>query len=210
LKLFKGSVTSDGLPEHELAACVAAGPHPALCTPNATLVGHPQGLAGMLLPLVPPDFVNLAGPPSLDSCTRDIYAPGLQLEAPALLQIALSVAAAVAHLHARGVMHGDLYAHNILWQLSTGQAMLSDLGAATLLPVASRSVSAGMKALDVRAFGHLLNELLARCATPVPQVVDMAYQCQAPAYERPTMEDVLKALRQPLVPGASLPQHPGG
>ena len=210
LKLFKGSVTSDGLPEHELAACVAAGPHPALCTPHATLVGHPQGLAGMLLPLVPPDFVNLAGPPSLDSCTRDVYAPGLQLEAPALLRIALSVAAAVAHLHARGVMHGDLYAHNILWQPSTGQAMLSDLGAATLLPAGSRSGSPAMKALDVRAFGHLLNELLAHCATPLPQVVEMAHQCRAPASERPTMEEVLQALRQPLVPGARLPQQHGG
>jgi hypothetical protein len=80
LKLFKGAVTSDGLPEHELAACLAAGQHPALCTPVAQLVDHPDGLSGLLLPLIPPDFVNLAGPPSLSSCTRDVYAPGLQME----------------------------------------------------------------------------------------------------------------------------------
>ncbi len=34
LKLFKGAVTSDGLPEHERDACLVAGQHPALCTPK--------------------------------------------------------------------------------------------------------------------------------------------------------------------------------
>jgi hypothetical protein len=64
LKLFKGAVTSDGLPEHEMAAGGAAGAHPALCTPVARLQGHPDGAQGMLLPLIPPGHVLLAGPPS--------------------------------------------------------------------------------------------------------------------------------------------------
>lgn len=198
LKLFKGAVTSDGLPEHELAACVAAGQHPALCTPTARLAGHPDGLAGLLLPRIPSDFVNLAGPPSLSSCTRDVYAAGLQLRVPVLLQLAHTVASAVAHLHVRGVMHGDLYAHNILWHPGTGQAVLSDFGAATLLPTGQPALSRALQALEVLAFGHLLNELLAR-AVPgqhLPAaVVALVQACtQAQPAQRPHMVAVAQAL----------------
>jgi hypothetical protein len=199
LKLFKGSVTSDGLPEHELAACVAAGPHPALCTPHATLAGHPQRLAGMLLPLVPPHFVNLAGPPSLDSCTRDVYAPDVQFSAPVLLRLARAVAAALAHLHARGMMHGDLYAHNILWQRTAGDALLSDLGAATLLPAHDPALTRALQALDVRAFGHLLHELLARSPSVVPAAMALAQACVAPPPQRPAMVDVARVLNEMLL-----------
>ncbi|MEN9376708.1 MAG: hypothetical protein RL710_1865, partial [Pseudomonadota bacterium] len=102
LKLFKGAITSDGLPEHELAACLAAGHHPALCTPSGELTGHPQNARGLLLPLIAPSFTNLAGPPSLDSCTRDVYAPRLLIELPLALQLVGQIANALAHLHQRG------------------------------------------------------------------------------------------------------------
>jgi hypothetical protein len=161
LKLFKGAVTSDGLPEHELAACQAAGQHPALCTPSAELGDHPEGARGMLLPLLPPELVNLAGPPSFDSCTRDVYAPGFTLPASAALRLARTMAGALAHLHQRGVMHGDFYAHNILWNPASGDAMLSDLGGATLLPDDQPALRRALLALDVRAFGCLLEELVA-------------------------------------------------
>jgi len=159
LKLFKGLVTSDGLPEHELAACLAAGQHPALCTPSGVLTGHPEGTRGLVLPLIPPNFTNLAGPPSLESCTRDVYPGDLHISAPTALRLATQLADAVAHLHARGVMHGDLYAHNILWDPHTAQALLSDFGGATLLPDARTALRSALLALEVRAFGLLLEEL---------------------------------------------------
>ncbi|MEZ5703082.1 MAG: leucine-rich repeat-containing protein kinase family protein [Burkholderiaceae bacterium] len=115
LKRFKGDVTSDGLPEHEIAGSLAAGAHPALCTPVAELGGHPDRTRGILLPLLPPQMVNLAGPPSMASCTRDVYAPGFGLTAEKAWRVAGQVLAGVAHLHRKGVMHGDLYAHNVLW-----------------------------------------------------------------------------------------------
>ena len=161
LKLFKGAVTSDGLPEHELAACLAAGQHPALCTPNAELTDHPQGTTGLLLPLIPPHYANLAGPPSLDRCTRDVYASGLRIPVPAVMRLAQDMAQALAHLHRRGVMHGDFYAHNILWDPITGQALLSDFGAGTLLPMDQPALSRALQALEVRAFGYLLEESVA-------------------------------------------------
>ncbi|MEO7105457.1 MAG: leucine-rich repeat-containing protein kinase family protein, partial [Rhodoferax sp.] len=148
LKLFKGAVTSDGLPEHELAACLAAGQHPALCTPSAELADHPQGTRGLLLPLIPPTYTNLAGPPSLETCTRDVYPVGLRIPAPVALRLALGMAEAVAHLHQQGVMHGDLYAHNILWDPANGQALLSDFGAGTLLPADQPQTSRALQALE--------------------------------------------------------------
>ena len=201
LKLFKGLMTSDGLPEHELAACLSAGQHPALCTPFAELADHPQATRGLLLPLIPPHYANLAGPPSLDSCTRDVYAPGLQIPTTAVLRIARDMAAAVAHLHQRGVMHGDLYAHNILWNPADGQALLSDFGGATLLPLDQPDLSRSMLALEVRAFGCLLDELVAHAEPDAGQVASMAdvyalaQAClSAKPLVRPSMADVANAL----------------
>jgi hypothetical protein len=161
LKLFKGEMTSDGLPEDELAACLAAGQHPVLTTPVARLAGHPAQAQGLLMPLIPAAHVNLAGPPSLQSCTRDVYAPDFRLSAALALRIACDVAGAVAHLHQRSVMHGDLYAHNILLG-QDGHALLGDFGAACFKP-ADAAQSLALEKIEVRAFGYLLEELLERC-----------------------------------------------
>lgn len=201
LKLFKGAVTSDGLPEHELAASLAAGQHGALCTPSAQLVEHPQGARGLLLPLIPPNHAVLAGPPSLDSCTRDVYAADLRTTAPLVLRLAQTIAGAVAHLHQRGVMHGDLYAHNILWDPSNADALLSDFGAATLLPLDRPATVRALQALEVRAFGYLLKELLdlveppARQSAALAAIARLAQDCLngAPA-ARPTMAEVAQAM----------------
>ena len=204
LKLFKGAMTSDGSPEHELAACLAAGQHPTLCTPNATLVAHPQALLGLLLPLIPAEFVNLAGPPSLETCTRDVYPADLRMDAATASRIAFQVADAVAHLHARGVLHGDLYGHNILWNPSNGQALLSDFGAATQLPADGNPQRLALQALEVRAFGCLLDEMLALIEPPATPAVTsqrltaLVQACMdvIPA-KRPTMAEVAQALTSP-------------
>jgi hypothetical protein len=194
LKLFKGQVTSDGLPQDELAACLVAGAHPALCTPVGELHGHPNGLRGLALPLIPTGHCVLAGPPSLASCTRDVYASGFAIGADKALKVASTIAQAVAHLHHRGVLHGDLYGHNILWDPATGNAVLSDFGAATLLPTDQPKLRHALQATDVRAFGCLLEELSAHAddgasASPVRTLLgDRALACLRPeADQRPTM-----------------------
>lgn len=42
VKLFKGQVTSDGLPLSEMAACIHAGTHPHLIPAIAKVTGHPS------------------------------------------------------------------------------------------------------------------------------------------------------------------------
>ena len=192
LKLFKGEVTSDGLPEDELAACLAAGEHPSLTTPVARLTDHPGQAQGLLMPLIPSAHLNLAGPPSLQTCTRDVYPAGFSLPAALALGIARDVANAVAHLHQRGVMHGDLYAHNILIDPVHGQARLGDLGAATRLPGHAPELRHRLLALEVRAMGCLLEELAAHTPAPTSQAVHrLAQTCLSPVpSDRPSMAEV--------------------
>jgi hypothetical protein len=202
LKLFKGAVTSDGLPEDELAACLAAGQHPALTTPVASLTGHPTQAQGLLMPLIPAGHVNLAGPPSLQTCTRDVYPSGFSLSESMALQIACDVANAVAHLHQQGVMHGDLYAHNILMDPALGEARLGDFGAATQLPANQPDMCQPLLALEVRAFGCLLEELAALLPSPSPSpspaglalhALAQACLCPVPS-DRPVMAEVKRQL----------------
>ncbi|GAA3993988.1 leucine-rich repeat-containing protein kinase family protein [Hymenobacter fastidiosus] len=162
VKLFKGALTSDGLPHSEMAACISAGPHPNLVGVEGQVGGHPQGAEGLVLTLIDPGFGNLAGPPSFASCTRDVYAPGTAFPLAAALRIARGIAAAAAHLHARGILHGDLYAHNIM-TTPAGDCLLGDFGAASFFDPEDHKTAPALQRLEARAFGCLLEELLAHC-----------------------------------------------
>ena len=169
LKVFKAAFTSDGTPQSELAAGMAAGQHPHLLTPLAQVHGHPHGQLAMALPLLAAGWQNLAGPPSLSSCTRDVYAHGTCFTPATAQRLLACVRSAVEHLHAQGVLHGDLYAHNILWQPATGEAILSDLGAAALTHAPPAQQVAQLQAMEWRAFAHLHAEVMARCHAEMPQ-----------------------------------------
>ena len=158
-KLFKGEVTSDGLPRSEMAACIAAGDHPNLIRVAGQLAERADSAPGLLLELIDPTFRPLAGPPSLASCTRDCYAPERRFAFDEALRMARGVASAVEHLHGRGILHGDLYAHNLLAN-DHGECLLGDFGAASFLPPDARA----LQRIEARAFGYLLEELLERCA----------------------------------------------
>lgn len=111
------------------------------------------------MPLIGPSFRTLAGPPSLASCTRDVYADDQRLPARAVMRMAAGLASALQHLHARGLLHGDLYAHNILHD-GEGAALLGDFGAASFVGAAPVDQVERLKRLDVRALGCLFEELL--------------------------------------------------
>ena len=214
LKVFKGEVTSDGLPLTELAACLQAGSHPQLIPAIGRLGGHPVGADGLLMPLVGPEFRTLAGPPSLASCTRDVYDPALRLAPGAVLTLAAGVADALAHLHARGLSHGDLYAHNILHD-DYGQARLGDFGAASFLGSVPPHQAAGLRAMDVRAFGCLLEELAGCCDAPAPAFAQMSALAQAcldtEGDRRPSAAELARSLRElAAVRPASLTLLPDG
>ena len=193
LKLFKGAMTSDGLPEREMAACLAAGAHPNLTGALGRITNHPQGVEGLVMPLLPADWRVLAGPPSLASCSRDVYDPTLTLAPEVALRIARGTAEACAHLHARGILHGDLYGHNILWDGTQGAAVVSDFGAASTL--LEGPAGAALRRVEVRAWGLLLGELLTLSGVEAGPWRDLEQVCtSAPVAQRPDFAEVLGVL----------------
>lgn len=202
LKLFKGAVTSDGLPASEMATWMQAGSHPQLISLLGKLGGHPEGSQGLVMPLIGRDFHALAGPPSLESCTRDVYPQGLRLSVDQMLQMAHGMASVTAHLHAQDILHGDLYAHNTLHD-GQGRVLLGDFGAASLLP-ADAARAAALQRVEVRAWGYLLEELLqhAQGAADVrEQAIAQALEALRDAClslqpaQRPEMTEVVAVLR---------------
>lgn len=200
VKLFKGAVTSDGLPRNEMAACVEAGAHPNLIPVLGRLEAHPDATEGLVMALIDSGFRSLAGPPSLESCTRDIYPAGTRFTPEVALAIARGIASAAAHLHGRGILHGDLYAHNIL-HCGQGRVLLGDFGAASCVPPHDRQAAEALQRIEVRAFGCLLEELLAACseadrARPALQpLAALQARCLADSPgSRPLFAEVVQAL----------------
>ena len=202
VKLFKGAVTSDGLPDCEMAACIRAGDHPNLIPVVGKVKDHPAGTHGLVMELIDPQFTNLAGPPSLESCTRDVYDADTRFELASVLRLAYGMASAACHLHRQGVMHGDLYAHNILHG-GQGRALLGDFGAASFYATDDRHFRFALQRLEVRAYGCLLEELIDRCdlvaaqADIAAKLVALKENCLSEEIDsRPLFDEIAAVLRQ--------------
>ena len=199
VKLYKGTITSDGSPLHEMHACIAAGQHPNLINVFGRVVGHPQQQAGLVMELIAPSFRNLAGLPSLESCSRDVYADSTRFNADSALRLARGIASAAAHLHAQGICHGDLYGHNILFN-DQGECLLGDFGAACLHATDDSPHTRALQRIEVRAFGILLGELLQRIDSGLSDQQRAALQhlqtrCMQPeVLARPDFVEICRAL----------------
>ena len=158
VKIYKGEVTSDGLPSDEMNACISAGNHPNLVTVLGKIKEHPADKHGLLMELIPANFRNLGGPPSFETCTRDTYPPETVFTLAEVIKISASIASVGKHLHALGVSHGDLYAHNTLVD-EEANTLFGDFGAGSTYHVHS-SKAAAIQRLEVRAFACLLDDLL--------------------------------------------------
>jgi hypothetical protein len=103
------------------------------------------------------------------------------------------------HLHAQGILHGDLYAHNILWHPEDG-GRLGDFGAAWMTGALDAAQARAFQGLEMRAFGCLLEELLERCNDAPPQAVaTLKDRCLQPdAASRPSFAEALSVLRRAL------------
>ena len=158
VKLFKSGLTSDGLPSCEMHANVMAGDHENLVGVKGVISNHPKGVQGLVMPLLNADLTILAQPPNFQTCSRDVYPAETTLTSAQAKHITNGVASAMLHLHAQGLIHGDLYAHNILW--NDEQVVLSDLGGASFLPIQDKAMTDALTLLDVRAYHVLVEELL--------------------------------------------------
>ena len=158
VKIFKGAVTSDGYAEDEVNAYMSTGDHPHLISVHARLKGEKP--LGLVLELIPSHYENLGLAPTFETCTRDTFAKGTHFSLQEVYSVLRAIASAAEHLHSKGLMHGDLYAHNILINREDEHCYFGDFGAATFY---DKSESRFEK-LEVSAFGCLIEDLLAHCS----------------------------------------------
>ncbi len=198
VKLFKGAMTSDGLPASEMAACLAVGGHPQCVGAIGRIAGHSDGVEGLVMPLLDPGYRPLAGPPSLKSCTRDIYSPDARFSTRQTPGLITNIATAAAHVHSLGFLHGDLYAHNVLHS-PDGGALLSDFGAASAYPPGTADK---IERIEVRALGILMQEVFDRCGdhTGLPaKLLALPAHCTQPHVSaRPGFRQITGILQQSL------------
>lgn len=158
LKVFKGAITSDGYAHDEMNATISTGEHPNLIKVLSKLAGDER--LGLVLEYIPDVYRNLGLPPDFETCTRDTFTEKTSFTPETIYAVAKGIASAAAHLHARGLMHGDLYAHNILIN-DDDHCYLGDFGAASFYEPHRKE----FERIEVRAFGCLLEDILSLCPT---------------------------------------------
>ncbi|MGR5254027.1 leucine-rich repeat-containing protein kinase family protein [Vibrio astriarenae] len=161
VKVFKGEITSDGYPEDELQACLKLGYHPNLVKSLAQ-VNEPNYLA-LIMELIPAHYRNLGLPPCLDSCTRDTFTPGFTLTIAQIEKIVAEMSDVFEHLHNNQVCHGDLYAHNTLFD-EQANIIFGDFGAASMYHMLTKTQQDKIKQIEHRALVHFIDDMLSLCA----------------------------------------------
>ena len=164
VKVFKGEVTSDGFPEDELDACLAAGDHPNLVKPLAK-ISEPD-CSALVMELIPESYTNLGQPPSFVTCTRDTFTQGQSFSIEAVAQITEQMKALVEHFKEKRISHGDLYAHNVLINQDC-HILLGDFGAASKYGHLTLAQQQGIQAIEQRALNFFIDDMLSLCADQV-------------------------------------------
>ena len=169
VKTFGAAMTSDGKPAQERTiSCVAS-----TLTSPALIEVLGQTPDGSLVMEFLDQYEAIAGPPSMESCSRDVYSPDMALTRKQGISIVTNLLQAMAQLHQKGIAHGDFYGHNILvHKEDPSQVRLSDFGAAffydkEMLPLLER--------IELRAFAIFVQEIcdiVAEEENELPALVD--------------------------------------
>lgn len=202
LKIFKGEITSDGLPNDEMLATISVGSHSNLVKVLGKVCNHPEEKNGLVFELIPKDYKNLGNPPSFETCTRDTFADNLYFSLESILQILLGISSAVSHIHSHGIIHGDLYAHNILVNDQTFHPLFGDFGAAAMYNKNSAFANL-IERIEVRAFGCLMEDLLVRAQSSdlnseiLKHLIKLKEDCmQANVRNRPDFTQITELLEK--------------
>lgn len=156
VKVFHGEVTSDGYPEDELDACLSVSAHPNLVSTIARI--EEPNCSALVMRLIPSEYINLGQPPSLESCTRDVFTKGQAFTQRQVDRFVNQMTSLVEHLEAAEVCHGDLYAHNTL-VAPDGHLLFGDFGAASRYQNLTDDQKAGIRRIERRALKHFEEDL---------------------------------------------------
>jgi serine/threonine protein kinase len=169
-------------------ATISTGEHPNLIKVLSKLSGDER--LGLVLEYIPNMYRNLGFPPDFETCTRDTFSKETSFSPETIYAVAKAIASAAAHLHARGLMHGDLYAHNILIN-DDDHCYLGDFGAASFYEPHHKA----FERIEVRAFGCLLEDMLSLCpikeGTIYTQLEELREKCMKDVVEeRPLFSEM--------------------
>lgn len=170
------------------------------------VTGHPDGKLAMLFPLLKQaDYFTLGLPPSFETITRDVYAEATVFSVSFVVTVLRSIAEACFHLHSQSIMHGDIYAHNVLSRRN-GVSLLTDFGAASLPgEYFGADVTKRLEKIEVRAFGCLIDDLIShvgslledKASDVIRQIESLSIQCLDTDLEkRPTFQYLVHSLNQ--------------
>ncbi len=155
IKVYGAELSTDGTVADEIAAmCAARNVEGAVVAQGVTRI---DGQAAVIMPLISVAYSQLAAPPDLCVYTRDRYSQTRTFTTDEATSLINTVQQTVQALHASGITHGDIYAHNLLYR-ADGDVVLNDFGAASLFT----GEDAGRRAIDMHACELLEQEIRAR------------------------------------------------
>jgi len=158
VKTFAGEITSDGSPQDEKAISVAA----ASLNDDALirLLGQTKERGALVMEFLQ-GYEALAGPPSFQTCSRDVYPDDVSdYVTPEFgWKICMNMLRVLNKLHNQlGICHADFYAHNILINTTTEDVKLSDFGAAFFYDTNSE-YGKSIQRIELGAYTVLVEEL---------------------------------------------------
>jgi len=168
VKEFYSNITSDGDPQVERLISFTI----ATSIQSKSLIQVlGQTKKGNLIMELLTNYEVLANPPSLQSCSRDVYdhyrddnrtddCMKKYVTYTRLVNLVQNLLFALKELHRNCIVHGDFYGHNILFsRTDESQIWLTDFGAAFFY---DRDSSYGelIESVERRAFGHLISEVI--------------------------------------------------
>ena len=176
VKTFAGELTSDGSPQDERAISVAAASmeDPSLIR----LLGQTTTSNASLVMEFLDGYEALAGPPSMESCSRDVYSQdrSQQLSPDFAWIMVQNLGRVLYRLHReKSICHGDFYAHNILVSFKEQSVKLSDFGAAFFYD-ANEEYGRLLQRIELRSYSVLVEELYALVVDKLSQDEKMTWK----------------------------------
>ena len=159
MKTYKNKMTSDGLATNEIYILSTINPHDNLINIIGLLYEQDKtNIQGMIMPLFN-DYKQLGNPPSFKTITRDVYENNIELSKnnDNNNNLINQIDCAINYLHQNNIIHGDLYAHNIIYNKQNNHPVLTDFGASFI--ISDKILLDEFIKIEKRALNILKNEI---------------------------------------------------
>jgi hypothetical protein len=117
------------------------------------------------------NFKVLGNVPSFTTITRDVMVEGLDFKT--VLFIAKGILSAMKVLYELKIIHGDIYAHNVLY--NDNMTKLTDFGAGFY--VSNQVIFMKLHKYEIRAYGNLLLDMISVCSNYSDKFLELAGKC---------------------------------